>query len=330
MSKRFKNYFIKVKNTATLYAERKGDRWAGSTTYFAILSLFPLLAIIFSVLSFVANASPEFQATALLQINQVLPGFGSDLETANLIQTGTLAGVVGLGGLLYAGLGWVAALRDGMNAVYLRKLPKVSFIKQKTGDFIVLLGLGGLLVASVLLSLSASLLSDVILEALNIPQGLLSSTGLKVLGYFLSILSSGLVFFFLLRHIPQNPGPRKASLQGSLIGGVGLEVLKVLGAFLITRTTENPVYGSFALVVGLLVWVNFMFRLLMFATLWASVAAASLQEKEQVALLPSTAPGLAEKDHEVLEKQASTKPYQLHGIVLGVIILLFSFKKPKA
>jgi membrane protein len=46
------------------------------------------------------------------------------------------------------------------------------------------------------------------------------------------------------------------------------EVLKRVGAVYIERTTENPVYGTFAVIVGLLVWINIVSRMLLFCAAW--------------------------------------------------------------
>jgi len=50
------------------------------------------------------------------------------------------------------------------------------------------------------------------------------------------------------------------------------ELLKRAGAFYIERTTENPLYGSFAVVVGLLVWINIVSRMLLVCAAWVVTA----------------------------------------------------------
>ena len=45
--------------------------------------------------------------------------------------------------------------------------------------------------------------------------------------------------------------------SGALLAAVGFELLKLVGTFLIGRTTQNPLYATFGVMVGLLVWINF-------------------------------------------------------------------------
>ena len=47
---------------------------------------------------------------------------------------------------------------------------------------------------------------------------------------------------------------------------------KVSGAIYIERTTENPLYGAFAVIVGLLVWINIVSRVLLLCAAWTVTA----------------------------------------------------------
>jgi membrane protein len=61
-----------------------------------------------------------------------------------------------------------------------------------------------------------------------------------------------------------------------VLGAVGFEALKLLATFLIARTTSNPVYATFGVIVGLLVWINFVSKLMMFAAAWTATQPYSL------------------------------------------------------
>jgi membrane protein len=50
------------------------------------------------------------------------------------------------------------------------------------------------------------------------------------------------------------------------------ELLKRVGALYIERTTENPLYGSFAVIVGLLVWINVVSRMFLICAAWTVTA----------------------------------------------------------
>ncbi len=65
--------------------------------------------------------------------------------------------------------------------------------------------------------------------------------------------------------------------SGALLAAVGFELLKLVGTFLIGRVTQNPLYATFGVVVGLLVWMNFVARLTIFAAAWTATQPYSLE-----------------------------------------------------
>jgi membrane protein len=60
--------------------------------------------------------------------------------------------------------------------------------------------------------------------------------------------------------------------SAAVLGALGFELLKVAGAFLIVRTTQNPVYAAFGVVAGLLIWINLVSQLLMYVAAWGATA----------------------------------------------------------
>jgi hypothetical protein len=72
--------------------------------------------------------------------------------------------------------------------------------------------------------------------------------------------------------LPKVQSPFRRVLKGALLAGVLFEVLKRVGALYIERTTENPIYGAFAVIVGLLVWINIVSRMLLICAAWTVTA----------------------------------------------------------
>ena len=84
--------------------------------------------------------------------------------------------------------------------------------------------------------------------------------------------------------------PWRGLRSAALIGGIGLTVLKALGTTLL-GAMNNPLFASIALVVGPLVWLNYMSRIVLLASAWA---ANHLDEQQSVALTPGVQDKLAE------------------------------------
>ena len=78
------------------------------------------------------------------------------------------AGLLGLLGLLYAGLGWLDALRDGLRRVFGTLDEPLPFLKKKLVDIVVLLLLGAALLASLIVSSLATSATEYVLDLVGL------------------------------------------------------------------------------------------------------------------------------------------------------------------
>src|SRR3954452_1833000 len=131
------------------YQADGGDRLAASVTYFGFLSFFPLIALAFSVAGFVVDAYPDAQNKLVEEINAFLPGLADKLDVSSIGNAKVATGIVGLAGLLFAGLGWIDALREAVRAIWHHNVKAGNFVVKKAVDIGVLAGLGLTLTASV-------------------------------------------------------------------------------------------------------------------------------------------------------------------------------------
>src|SRR6478752_402789 len=104
------------------YGDVKGGLQAGAVTYFAFLSLFPILALAFFAVGFLSQVFPDARANLIETINEVLPGLIGEGEGQLSLQSiegsaGTV-GLLGLLGVLYAGLGWLSGMRKALRVMF--------------------------------------------------------------------------------------------------------------------------------------------------------------------------------------------------------------------
>ncbi len=250
-----------------------GNRQAASITYFGFLSFFPLLALAASLLGFFLG--DDAVGEVVKQVNSYAPGLAKQLGLAEILgdnRKAGVAGLIGLGGLLYAGLGWVDALRQGLRSLWHHNVNDGNFFVTKAKDVVLLAGLGGTLLASIAVSGVATVLTTSVLDLLGLGESGAAVVLTKVLTYALGLLSSTLLFLFLFWRLPKVQTPLSLVVRGALLGGVLFEVLKSIGAVYIARTTSNPLYGSFAVIVGLLIWINLVSRVLLLCAAWTVTA----------------------------------------------------------
>lgn len=254
-------------------SEADGTLLAGAVTYFAFLSFFPILALAFSVAGRVVQNSAELQQQLTDLITEYLPAtvVGPDkIDVNQLAGASTAAGLLGLAGLLYAGLGWVGALRRTLRALFEAGPDQRNVVIQKLGDVATMVMLG----LAILVSLAASALVAGLAGAVLALVGLEDSAAAAALltGVALS-LSIGLNLLTLLIVFSRLPGAQlslRQILPGALLGAAAIELLKLFGGWYIGRTTGNPVFGVFAVVAGLLVWIYTLSVVLVFAASWVA------------------------------------------------------------
>ncbi len=257
-----------------------GTQEAAAVTYFGFLAFFPLLALGFSLLGYVSVVYPGVQEAVTEALQDAVPnliGPGPDqIEIADVIGTRMTAGIFGLIGVVIAGLGWLNALRNALRRTFGTDDIDLGFVKKKVLDLGVLMLLGVSLLASVMVTSMATAATRLVLDAVGLEKTLVATGLLKALSVTLALIADTVLFAILLSRLSGAGCPWRQVRSGALVAAIGFEVLKLVGTLLIGRTTANPVYATFGVVVGLLVWMNLVARLTVFAAAWTVTQPFSL------------------------------------------------------
>ncbi|MGH3097147.1 MAG: YihY/virulence factor BrkB family protein [Streptosporangiales bacterium] len=274
------------------FTDQRGNQLAGAVTYFGFLSFFPLLAVAFAILVYVVVVYPGARTHVEQAMQESFPGLiGSGKGQIDLSKTkgaGVGAGVIGFLGLIYSGTGWVDALRSALRSMWRQpEGKKPNIVLQKAWGLVILVIFGVALVASVSMSSLATSASRVVLQTVGLYGIPGVGIGLAVLAIAVAIAFDAVVFALLFGLLPGVRTPLPVLIRGSLFAAVGFEVLKLLGTDLIGRTTGNPVYGTFAIVVGMLVWINLVSRITILAAAWtATGTGVPSEESDDELVLP--------------------------------------------
>jgi membrane protein len=258
------------------YGDARGNLLAGGVAYFAFFSIFPAIALAFTIFGLVLRDQPQILDQIRSFLNDTLPGFvkPSRDSSKGIIPIGvpsgttlTTTGVVGVAFLLWSGLGWLGALRDGIREIFGVPGSPGNFLTDKVRDVGVLfiLGTGLALSAGVTIIASSAARWLAGLVGLGNQGWLLTGVGL-VVGL---LLDTGLVLL-MLRILSGVDVPWRGLRNGAVFGGVGITLLKFFGTTLIKGTMSNPLFASIALVVGLLVWLQLMSRVVLVSAAWAA------------------------------------------------------------
>lgn len=267
-----------VVRTVEHYGRVKGNLQAGAVTYFAFISFFPVLALAFAVVGFVAKAYPDAEADLVKAINAVLPGLVGEGENEISLRDirdaapGILS--VGLVVVLYSGLGWLSSMREALLVVFeMPERGQPGFVVGKVRDLVALAALGLILMVAVGVSGVARGLSEQILDGLGLGSGL--GWLLGVVAVVVGLAANALLFFSFFKVLADPGLPGRAVWSGALLGAVGFEVLKQVSQLLLQSTASSPAFQAFGIALILVVWINYFSRVVMYAASWAQVHPAA-------------------------------------------------------
>ena len=257
------------------YADARGSILAAGVGYFAFFSVFPAVALAFTVFGFVLRGHPELLRSIGDQLNHNLPGFVKDAQhpTGVIAMQApgapalTITGVIAFATLVLAGLGWLGAVREGIRAIFGLHGSGGHLIANKLRDLGVLFTLGVGIALSAVLTSVVGVAAGWIADRIGIPgQGWILTLG----GLAVSVVADTVLMIVLLRVLSGVPAPWRDLSRGALLGGVGFSLLKLSAAALLPRITDNPLFSSIAIVVGLLFWLNLIARLTLISAAWAA------------------------------------------------------------
>lgn len=241
------------------YNEADGGRLSAAVTYYAFFATFALALLGFAVFGFVLD-DPAVQRSVQRYLAQNLPS----LDVQALRTARSTVGVIAFLGLPVTGWFWVDSLRSSIRKVW--HLPEYpgNFPVRLLVDLLVLIGLGLLLAASLATALATTALANRLIDTASTDappaRWLLATVGL-VAGIAVNTLLSAA----MLTALPRLRMPPRRVVPPALLVALGLELLKTVGALYVQRTEANPTYHVVAGTVGLLVFLNVVNQLILFA-----------------------------------------------------------------
>lgn len=315
------------------YKGANGDHVAAGITYFSFLALFPLVLLAASVAGFVLANNGDLQDRLQKGIAKNVPGsLGDTISEAvqSVIEHRSSIGVVALLGVAYAGLGWIANLRTGVQIVWGGEVEKESFVKAKLADLVILVGLGLGIVLSLALTSGGTAAAHAVVDLLNLDGVPGMGTLVGAIGILLALAADTLLFMWMFTRLPGRPIRYRTVLRGAIFAAVGYEILKVVGTTYIAKVTSNPTYGPLAGVIGLLVWIDLVSRFLLLSAAWTATGPQPVlpgeldaaQEGFSVPVGERPERGVAGPSPEGAEVRDSPNPAAVAGALVGTGALI--------
>ena len=235
------------------FGDDRGGSLAALIAYYGFFSVFPLLLVLVTILGW-ALQDGSLRERVLDSALAQFPVIGTQIrENVGELRGGAGALAIGLLGALWAGTGVVEATRSAMDEVWnVPNRERPGLLESRARSLLVLFGAGlAVLASTVIAGLGTS------------GDGLLGN--LAWLGGSL-VVDMGLLLFAFRVLTAEEVGWRDV-FPGAAMGAIAWVVLQTMGGILVDRQIRGAtdVYGLFAIVIGLLVWMYILAQVLIVA-----------------------------------------------------------------
>ena len=228
------------------YFDDSGGYLAALITYYAFVSLFPLLLLLATILGIVLAEHPALQQQVLGSALRQFPVIGDQLGNPHRLGGGWKGLLVGAVGSLYGSLGVAQALQYAMNTVWhvpRNNRPNPLLARARS---LLLLGTAGLAV-----------IGTTILSTLGSTGSGSFGPALKALALAASVVLNAAVFVLGFRLATARHLSVREVAPGAITAAVLWQLLQTFGVLYVSHAVRNasPTNGVFAVVLGLLAFL---------------------------------------------------------------------------
>jgi membrane protein len=227
------------------YIDDQGSYLAALMTYYAFVSLFPLLLLSSTVLGWLLVGHPALRDQLLHSALSQFPVIGPQLDEPKGLSGGVTGVLVGTLGALYGGLGVGQAMQNAMNTVWAvpRNVRPDPFVARGR-SLLLLVTVGGALVGTSVLS------------AISGGAGAFGA-GVKVAVLAASIAVNAAAFVLAFRISTDRELTVREVAPGALLAALAWQCLQSFGAVYVGHVVKSAsaTNGVFALVLGMLAFL---------------------------------------------------------------------------
>lgn len=256
------------KSAASKWNTYNAPRLGASLAYYALLSLAPLLILLVAICALIFNKT-TVEADLLADVRDVAGYAQAEtlktfLDNAQRPSSGIAAAAVALLTLLFGASGVFVELRDSLNLIWDAPKPRSSsalrhFVHQRLISFAMVLGLGLLVLASLIVSAGATMVEKSFIS-LPLHMSLLG----RLTNHAVSLVALVLLFAMLFKFVPAVRIRWQDVMAGAILTAVLFEIGKALLALYIGTAGVGSAYGAAGSLIVLVVWVYYSAQILFF------------------------------------------------------------------
>lgn len=238
-------------------------RLGAALAFYTILSLAPLLIVVMAVASLISGKAAA-ESQIVWQIQNLVGREGAEvirqmLEGARKPDTGILATTLGLLTLFLGATAVVAELRDALNTVWEIPIqeshwPKsvLRIFKERIFSFVMVLGVGFLLLASVVVNVWLAAAGALFSGLLPLPESVL-----QALTSGASFVVNAVLFALIYKFMPDADLEWREVAAGAALTSLLFSLGKLLIGLYLVKAGLASTYGAAGSLVVLLVWIYY-------------------------------------------------------------------------
>jgi membrane protein len=276
MSRHIKLILSLVKQTASESIEQDVPRLGAALAFYTLFAIAPLFVIVLAIAGFWFGEEAA-RRELFAQVSGLVGSDGGDaiqalVSAANKPKTGVWATLIAVATLFVGATGVFVQLQDSLNSIWgVRREPGrgvLNFVKDRLISFGIIVGIGFLLLVSLILSAALSALGKFMSGMLPAQE-----TIWQGINFVISFGTITLLFAMIFKVLPDV----KIAWRDVLIGAVITALLFNLGKFLIGlylgRSTVTSAYGAAGSLVIVLLWVYYSAQILFFGAKFTQIYA---------------------------------------------------------
>lgn len=269
----YKEVFVLLRDSANSFMEHKALRLSAALAYYTIFAMAPLLLIVMWVVGFLYGQHVEgqeavynefFEEAATIIGKETTAQIQQIVRQISISEKSGLGVIIGIGTLVFASTTIFVQIQEGINFIWdVKPKPKKGWLRMllnRAISFSMVLGLGFLLITSLLLNGIIAALSGVISQYM--PE--LSLYLLEWINTGITFLIITVLFGFIFHFLPD----AKVRFRDILGGALFTAALFMLGRYLIglymQYTAPGSAYGAAGSLIVLLLWVNYSAAIMYF------------------------------------------------------------------
>ncbi len=231
------------------FFDDQGSYLSALIAYYGLVSLFPLLLLLTSVLGFVLQGNPRLEQQVVHSALTQFPVIGTQIGTPSGLRGSGVALAVGAVGALYGSIGVAQAIQNAMNVAWaVPRNSRPNPVKARLRSLL-LIGTAGLAVlgATILSGWSTSASSTV--SVLGVISAVGATAG--------SVVLNAAVFLLVFRISTAHNLSVRDAAPGAITAAVLWQLLQSFGTAYVQHVLKNATVtnGAFAFVLALIAWL---------------------------------------------------------------------------